>query len=236
VERPLGLSGRLACKMLHDHFNGIQQERRVILNMSARFTESCGCVPEETVDISDFKKSVSNVVDGCRSDIALLNRITSKLAESESAEESMSVISKFIEKLECERFCLCLCSEWNNVYAGRMPDDYQIYGYTKTMSAPLIWTNGELSAVDSFQSADMFPLLSEGGGHVNYFFPLHFRERCLGYYIITDSVFPINSMLCHSILMNISNSIISEYIQLMTCKSYVDQSIYRAISEQYLKT
>ena len=207
VSRPLKEMGYKACEVMLKAAAGECCEQIITLEAKPVFTESCGCVPEETVDISDFKKSVSNVVDGCRSDIALLNRITSKLAESESAEESMSVISKFIEKLECERFCLCLCSEWNNVYAGRMPDDYQIYGYTKTMSAPLIWTNGELSAVDSFQSADMFPLLSEGGGHVNYFFPLHFRERCLGYYIITDSIFPINSMLCHSILMNISNSI-----------------------------
>ncbi|MBQ4465400.1 MAG: diguanylate cyclase, partial [Oscillospiraceae bacterium] len=47
----------------------------------------------------------------------------------------------------------------------------------------------------------------QGGGHVSYFLPLHFRDRCLGYFVITDSLFPVRSMVCHSLMMNISNSI-----------------------------
>ena len=88
-----------------------------------------------------------------------------------------------------------------------MASEYQIHGYTKTMSAPLIWTEGEIGSIDNFHSQDMFPLHMQGGGHVHYFMPLHFRERCLGYYIISDCDFPMKSMVCHSLLMNISNSV-----------------------------
>ena len=75
------------------------------------------------------------------------------------------------------------------------------------MSAPLIWNQGQITQVEKFRSADMFPEPLENGGNISYFLPLHFRERCLGYYIITNGEFPIKSMLCHSLMLNISNSI-----------------------------
>ena len=53
----------------------------------------------------------------------------------------------------------------------------------------------------------MYPFRYNTGGNVSYFLPLHFREVCLGYYIITNTPFPLKSMLCHSIMLNISHSI-----------------------------
>ena len=75
------------------------------------------------------------------------------------------------------------------------------------MSAPLIWTDGKTESIPVFNSADMYPVPPEGGGNISYFLPLHFRERCLGYYIISNGDFPLRSMLCHSLIMNISHSI-----------------------------
>ena len=53
----------------------------------------------------------------------------------------------------------------------------------------------------------MYPEELTDGGNISYFLPLHFRERCLGYYIITNGDFPIYSLLCHTLTMNLSNSI-----------------------------
>ena len=53
----------------------------------------------------------------------------------------------------------------------------------------------------------MYPEPFETGGNVSYFLPLHFRARCLGYYIVTNGDFPTNSLLCHTLTMNISNSL-----------------------------
>lgn len=207
VSRPLREMGYQACDILIQAANGEAPMKTTWLEARPVFTESCGCKPEMQEDESSFKKSASEVIDGCRSDISLLNRITSQLAETETAEENMHVISKFIEKLECHQCALCLCSEWDNVYNSHGDDSFQIHGYTHTMSAPLVWTEGNLTKIDSFCSTDMFPTRLQGGGHVSYFLPLHFRDRCLGYFVITDSLFPVRSMVCHSLMMNISNSI-----------------------------
>ena len=186
-------------------------EQDIPLEAKPIFTESCGCRSVFADDMKLYKKSAYKLIDSCRTDISLLNRMTSELAETETAEENISVISRFISELECERCCICLCSEWNGAFnekwRGRTNDEYQIHGYTKTMSAPLIWDKGEISSVASFQSADMQPEPLNGGGNVSYFLPLHFRERCLGYYVVTNGDFPIKSLLCHSLMMNISNSI-----------------------------
>ena len=207
VSRPLREMGYQACDLMLNVASGKTPEHVVSLEAKPVFTESCGCHSAEIEDIKAYKKGIFSIVDDTRNDLTLLNRLTSRLAEVETAEEGMNILSQFVERLECRRFTLCLCAEWNAVYAGSMANEYQIHGYTKTMSAPLIWTEGEISSVDSFHSIDMFPMTMRGGGHVNFFLPLHFRERCLGYYIITDCDFPMKSLVCHSLLMNISNSV-----------------------------
>ena len=208
VSRPLFDAGFKACEVLLKAANGEKPEKVISLSASPVFTESCGCGHTNEEDIEEYKKGTYAIIDNCRSDISVLNRMTSELAEAETPEQNQAVIAKFLSHLECDQCCLCLCAEWNSTFRGTAMDEFQIHGYTKTMSAPLIWQkDGSIGSVDSFSSAQMFPLPLEGGGNVSFFLPLHFRERCLGYYIITGSTFPMKSMLCHSMMMNISNSI-----------------------------
>ena len=206
VERPLYDAGYKACEVLLKVTAGQPCEKVISLQATPVFMESCGCNQAVAEDVKNYKKSTYQVIDSCRSDISLLNRMTSELAETETTEENIKAIGEFMHEMECESCALCLCSEWNGAF-GTRADEYQISGYTKTMYAPLIWSKEGIACVDSFNCSDMFPIPQEDGGHVNFFLPLHFRERCLGYYIITDSEFPTKSMLCHSIMMNISNSI-----------------------------
>lgn len=207
VSRPLYEAGFKACEVAIEAARGGHPDKEIVFQASPVFTESCGCANESDEDIVSYKKSTFDVIDSCRSDISVLNRMTSALAETETAEENQAVIAKFLDHLECDQCCMCLCAEWNSAFRNDEADDFQIHGYTKTMSAPLIWSKDGIGAVDCFSSSQMFPLPPEGGGTVNYFLPLHFRERCLGYYVITGGSFPMKSMLCHSMMMNISNSI-----------------------------
>lgn len=210
VARPLNEMGYSACELLLKLISGEKCEP-LSLEAYPVFTESCGCSSSDCNDIKEYKKSTFNLINGCRSDISLLNRMTSLLAETENSDEAVEVIGRFLNELECERCCICLTSEWDNDFSSQWSNNEEdidkIYGYSKKMSAPLIWDNGNKSSVKSFNSADMFPIPSTDGGNISYFLPLHFRERCLGYYIITNGDFPIKSMLCHSMMMNISNSI-----------------------------
>lgn len=217
VSRPLFDAGYKACEIICQIFEGNPQERDITLEASPVFSESCGCVSSNIDDLKNFKKSSYQLMESCRADISLINRMTSNLAEAENTEESIAVISQLLDEIKSEKCYLCLCSEWQGAFQGALHDSifddddenehYQVNGYTNKMSAPLVWTADSQKSIDAFNSADMFPEPLTGGGNISYFLPLHFRERCLGYYVIINGDFPIRSMLCHTLMMNISNSI-----------------------------
>lgn len=211
VARPLFDAGFMACQSVIDLVCGKDCDKDIVLEAEPVFSESCGCGCGKDADLAAYKKSTFKMIDSCRQGISLLNRLTSVLAETETAEDNIKVISQYIEELECEKCCICLCSEWqgsfNESVSSEDAETVRIEGYTDTMSAPLIWDKGRVYSKESFASEEMFPEPAEGGGNISYFLPLHFRERCLGYYIVENCDFPINSMVCHSLLMNISNSI-----------------------------
>lgn len=207
VSRPLKEMGYQAIDILLRDLKGEHPHKTIELKAHPVYRESCGCSHKDTDDIRTYKKGIYRVVDGCRADIAVLNRMTSQLAEQETASACMEVIARFVPQLGCRQFMICLNAEWDQCYTGPEAQRFQKIGYTKTMSAPLIWSDGSITAIDTFASADMNPLPLSGGGHCCYYLPLHFRDRSLGYVVMTDTMFPPQSMVFHSILLNISNSI-----------------------------
>lgn len=210
VKRPLYDAGYKACQIIMDLYNGKECDKNTYLEASSVFCESCGCMLEDGDEMGKFKKRMYGIVERCNSDIMLLNKITASLAESETSEENLRVISEYIGSLDCEKCSICLCSNWYGAFRDSLSQITNSYGcddYTATMTAPLIWENGKCHDVEFFDVTSMFPEPLEGGGNISYFMPLHFRERCLGYYIITNSDFPIQSLLFHTLVLNISNSI-----------------------------
>ncbi|HBI85206.1 MAG TPA: arabinogalactan endo-1,4-beta-galactosidase [Ruminococcus sp.] len=210
VTRPLFEAGRIACETILRVLEGEECRKTITLNAEPVYRGSCGCKSAQAADYMSYQKSTYTMLKRNRSDVFMLNRITSALAEAESKEEHFRMLSQFIRELECDRCCVCLCEDWQNTFREPKAEKgkcYQIHGYTTKMSAPLIWDHGKVSDLDSFYSMNMYPVPPQDGGNVSYFLPLHFRERCLGYYIITNSDFPYRSLLCHSVMMNLGHSL-----------------------------
>jgi DNA-binding LacI/PurR family transcriptional regulator len=57
VKRPLIRSGKLACKMLEQKFNNCLETNNKMLNMTARFSESCGCKKCESPVAKIYKEA-----------------------------------------------------------------------------------------------------------------------------------------------------------------------------------
>ncbi|HRR75656.1 MAG TPA: GGDEF domain-containing protein [Ruminococcus sp.] len=207
VKRPLFTAGYKACSIVYDILNGGDPQKEILLDAYPVFSESCGCSSADGDDFADYKKRTYRKTETTNANISMLNRLTARLAETEDASEHFDVIESFIEEIGCERFSLCLTEDWQDAYNFSTVFDTSIGGYAGYMTAPLIWDKGERRSVGYYPSSKMFPESFETGGNISYFLPLHFRERCLGYYIMTNGDFPINSLLCHTLTMNISNSI-----------------------------
>ncbi|WP_303834956.1 GGDEF domain-containing protein [Ruminococcus flavefaciens] len=213
VSRPLDDAGFKACEILIGLIIGREYPKNTILHASPVFSESCGCVSASETDISEYRVSAYKLLTTCKRDVSLLNRMTTELADTQDANSTIHTVSKIINEIKFDRFCLCLCSNWDQVVSNGLnidPSDntaYQVHGYTQKMIAPLVLEKNINDPVALFDSADMYPAPVKKSGSISFFVPLHFGERCLGYYIFTNSKFPTKSLMCHALMLSISNSI-----------------------------
>ena len=206
VKRPLFKAGYQASEILFNVINGIEQPSSTVLEATPVFNESCGCKDAETDDLTSYKKITYRKIEVTNRNLLTMNRLTAGLAETETASEYFDVIEKIIGELDCEKFQLCLSENWQDVF-NTSPSVSLPHSYSSYMTAPLIWDKGQRRSTGYFPSSKMFPEGFEDRSCVNYFLPLHFSDRCLGYYIITNGDFPIYSLLCHTLTMVLSNSI-----------------------------
>ncbi len=208
VKRPLEEAGYQACTTIIDMINGGKNPGTIRLEAVPVFAESCGCVTGNADDFREYKKRSYSYNENINSHITLLNRLTARLAETESEQEHAEALCDFISELGCEKFCICLTEDWKDSFNKNDSErSLDSNNYSPYITAPLIWDKGCKYTIGYFQSNEMYPEIPKDGGNISYFLPLHFGERCLGYYIITNGDFPIYSLLCHTLTMNISNSL-----------------------------
>lgn len=220
VDRPLYESGYLACEKIYKHINNIPQNRKDILDTTPVFTESCGCNDNRNESITDFKKSNYYALEAYNVGIPIINRMTESLTESETFSDNMEYLKNFVTEIKCEKFFLCLCEDWQ--WSGHLGNPYYNYeyltkGYTRSVSVPLAYYDGCFRTHDDFDTSMILPDLFEDseGGKMYFFSPIHYQDRCLGYSVICNSNFPIDSPVYHTWIMSISTSL--ENIRKLIC-------------------
>lgn len=230
VDRPLGLSGRLACKMLYNHLMNIPGERSVILNMSTRFTESCGCLHNALSDISKLKSlNYRNYrkLENTQNYSSMLNRLSTQLLACNNFDEYIATLKKVTLEVDIiDETYFCLCENWDSDTAveDQASNDRSDYAvpteYTERMLVPLAYKNGEFFECDTILAKDIFPPAADTDeiGKFYYITPLHFAERCLGYMIIYSSKIPLHNAMFETFCINISNSL--ENIRKLMCLEY----------------
>lgn len=236
VQRPLERAGQLACQKILNHIRGREQERFTLLETRCCFSQSCGCSETPVMDTDEFKKRNFNVLESFSTDVSLLSRMSSALAECDNLEEYSLNLRRFIPEIEAKEFYICLCDDWkqgimadeteeNYLIHILSPNNYIVTGYSETMLVPLAYKNGEFVEMGPFPSEEMLPGLFDEDNHPGnyYFIPLHFRERCMGYCVIKDCNFPISSRLFHAWIMNITNSL--ESVRKIICLDRVTQKL-----------
>lgn len=233
VERPLVQSGALACEVICRHAAGETLDRVTELSAVPIFSESCGCKAQETEDITVYKKHSYQSTETTLRDISRNNQMSCSLVECDTFEEYISALKSFVLKTKCEEFYLCLNDNWHmkqlqheGGYTGQMPvESYISHGYSDRMVMPLAYYDGQFHNETGFSSAEILPRLRNDSGKPRnmFFVPLHFRERCLGYFAIVNSEFPMDSSLFHSWSINISNTL--ENFRKLLCLDEIVQEL-----------
>lgn len=233
VGRPLSLSGRLACKMLYNHFNGIAQERSVVLNMSAIFTESCGCRENILSDLYEFKKlNYRNYMrfENSQTYSNIINKLSCDLLACNTYDEFIGSMKAFMKSFDPEEFYFCLCDGWNSdpsvdaLSAAADKSHCVPKRFTEEVIPAIVYIRGEFHDVGNFSSRGIIPPIGNDGrtGKFYYIVPLHFAERCLGYMVILNPTVSLHNSMFQTFCINVSNSL-ENLRKLMCLESAVDR-------------
>ncbi|MBE6842565.1 MAG: GGDEF domain-containing protein [Ruminococcus sp.] len=218
VDRPLKQSGYIACQQVHNEIMNVEQERSIILETKVVKSASCGCSDTTCDDFIKFKKDTYQTMEIYHHDVPNINQMSCDLQESEDFDQFIKNLKPYIEMIKCEKFYLCLCDDWlGDESTDTRFSRYLTKGYTDNVQVPLVYCDDAFGKLEEFPSRYMLPdMHSSSDESKRYFFsPLHFNDRCLGYAIICNSVFPLKSPLFHTWVMTISNAI--ENIRKHTC-------------------
>ncbi len=205
INRPLYYSGTKACEILLGLMNKEEQPMRTELTAEPVFSESCGCTNEHSESLDDFKKNIYIRYEQIYTNIHMLNRLIAGLAGAQRIDDCIGVMEQVLRAIDCNDFNLCLVNNWEDAYNVTNLEDQD--EYPPIMTAPFIWKDGERHSLKRFHSNRLRPEPLTTGGNISYYIPLHFNQRCLGYYIITNNDFPINSLLCHTMTLSLGNAI-----------------------------
>ncbi|MDE7138550.1 MAG: GGDEF domain-containing protein [Ruminococcus sp.] len=226
VNRPLALSGQLACKMLLNHFNNIPQKRSIILDMSARFTESCGCSASDPPDLKAFREfNYSNYIkfEKSQSYMSLFNHLSCVLLGSNTYEQYINSLKEFLSEMQLEEFYFCLCNNWDsesltdeNAYQEN--EDAPVPSeYTDNILVPIAYKQGIFYENQTIRKSEILPDIARSAksGKFYYIVPLHFGIRCLGYMAIMNPRVNIHNSMFETLCISISNSL--ENIRKLLC-------------------
>ncbi|MBO4878065.1 MAG: GGDEF domain-containing protein [Ruminococcus sp.] len=216
VSRPLKLSGKLACQMLREHFDGGVKERSRILDMKPCFSESCGCGSGRKATIAELR--ARNYSSYRQSDVtqyylARLNRLSSGLLGCSSFEQYITSLKIITKEMDPDEFYFCLCTNWNEdtisvrKRPGKMKKSADYSEYTEEMLIPIAYRNGVFLDTERISRKELIPPDDDTPGKVRYFVPLHFGDRCLGYMGIRIDRLSLHNTMFQSWCISISNSL-----------------------------
>lgn len=227
VERPLAASGKLACKMLRNHFNGVEQERSRILNMSTRFSESCGChidTQRESIDYKELNIANYSRLENMNFYLTQFNKLSRNLQSCGDFDEYIGVLKKFVEWMNPEEFYFCVCDSWNGEFVDDrgviQKDEKIITEYSEEVYVPIAYSSGRFYDDVVILSKSLIPSLAKDDkpGKFYYFLPLHFGERCLGYMVINNCRVSLHHAMFQAWCITINNSL--ENIRKLMCLDY----------------
>jgi len=233
VERPLMQSGALACELIIRRISGEDPERVQELSAIPIYAGSCGCEISDSEDITVYKKHAYQTQEDLHRDISRIDQMSCSLVECDSFDEYIETLKQFVRKTKCEEFYLCLNDNWHMKqiqdgvgYTGSLTTDaYTVHGYSQRMIMPLSYYDGCFHENSGFSSERVLPRLKTDSPKTRnmFFVPLHFRERCLGFFAIVNSAFPMESAMFHSWSINISNTL--ENFRKLLCLDEIVQEL-----------
>ncbi|MFT3985593.1 MAG: GGDEF domain-containing protein [Lachnospiraceae bacterium] len=216
VAREQYKSGYLACRKLVGGLCEIEKGDTYILETKLMKRESCGCVCSDIIDNVKFRKSHFQKEESTERFMQETREMAIELTTVETLGGLKQAMKKYVQHIGCESFHLLLCREWEGY-----PKDVDLYELSDKSNnylregygtdCELVFGYADSKFIEQCEInlgiliADLKENLS--GKNIYTVSPLHYRDRCFGYCIIGNSIFPFENQLFYTWTMNIGNAI-----------------------------
>ncbi len=177
-----------------------------------KIRNSCGCEVSEQVNLECVKKHFMEQRILTRTSADMIRRMISDFSSMESLEELIESFKKCMFEIEdMDAFYLCLCDkekifvEPNDDLSGSLDIDQINRDYTEKITIPMAYENGEFHTYGAFPKGKVLPdeLKNQGGGNYFVISPIHYQRLCFGYSVIKNSLFPADTLLYYSWIVDI---------------------------------
>ena len=212
-------AGYASMDMLIDIWNGKQPESYRHTKASPIFWESCGCESDMEVDPrQQMKGSIlwgveQSYFEGCK--LAL----DSRLAHVNTIEEMIACIPESIPAFRCDamyqvvdKHLIGLDNVESDVEKAKkavnVDDEFLTEGYPDDMMLALAYGDDRASEIvgESRIVSGLFPLFNtEERGQNFLFLPLHFRDKCIGYFAIKNAIYLMEQQFLFAIMNSITS-------------------------------
>ncbi len=216
VDRNLGLVGASAVETLIKVVTGEDVPKSQRFPSFPCIRESCGCKfsTEDNLEVRlmhlKYKRDITKNLNG-------LTYMVEELNDASTFEEFMDKLKHSIAELDLRNFYLCLDEELledlkfvgHDDYVGEFHDSLLLDGIPEKLAVAMAYESGEFKKFGSFYSKDMVPSEAsfDDSPHCYVFAPIHFRESFMGYTIMDDSEFAIESSIANAWFIYLSISI-----------------------------
>ncbi len=217
VDRDQRNVGRQAVRRIMDKLAGREVPMYQLFPAVPVIAGSCGCEDRGWVDIPTIRKKLLELESHYERYLFQCNAMMEDLNETKTLAEVVEHIKYYVRMMDCESFYLCLDKQLredlryagsDNLY-GEFHDNYLIDEFPKIMSVVLAYEKGRDVVYDDFSSGKMWCWQEDkkDNGRVYLFSPIHFRDRCMGYAIVENSNFAVESPLFNTWMINLSNGL-----------------------------
>lgn len=216
--------GFAAMDMMHRIWQGEDVEKIRYIGTKMIFWDSCGCSSDITIDLKDHLKN--NILYGIETEDfeKQLLKLKYSLTNCGSVQEMMERIPQCIPSLRCDELYIVtdknLCcampdasfSEQMNVLITDAP--FMTEGYPDDMEFGFSYTMDGIPETDRQTSVgkNIFPMFEcEKSGVDFLFIPLHFREKCIGYFVIRNAVYLMEKQFLFDIINSLTTALENLY-------------------------
>lgn len=216
VAREQYKSGYSACLKLIEGLQESEKGNAAIMETQLIKRESCGCCCRDVIDNVKFRKNHFLKEENTERFMQETREMAIDLTTVETLDGLKEAMKKYVQHIGCESFYLLLCREWegyhkdvNQYELSDESDNYLREGYGEDCELIFGYVSNEFIEHCKIDLMTLLRDLKENQMGRNFYTvsPMHYRDRCFGYCMIGNSVFPFENQLFYTWTMNIGNAI-----------------------------